>query len=374
MAITFHSIPNNYSTSDNPLGYVFSSNQTAQANFSYRVQTILNGSIVSEDKIFPEVSTRGHFDCSSVVLNLMQKPRITEAISTALDTIYTLQLKVIEFYGVTPIEQANATSTSIYTFKAALPPKEWEVIDFETDYLDLKWLTDAPSNLVKIIRGADVICAMLNSGTLTLTIRFYDSSGALLYSFNQDDFHNYRQLNLSSSNMASIYFGAGTYDDVARFEVSIGTSEILTFIYVDDYCDDVHEVVWLNKFGTFDQFPIEHNVIETFDVEARSYKKKYGAWSGINYEYSADASGSIDFEKTITGKGTLVTSYMTDTVQNWLVSVYDSPQAYLYSIAGLLFRLNLKNKSHRYKQGKYDDLIMEEMDYDNTMPTKSIKL
>lgn len=375
MAVTFESIPNNYSPSDNPLTYVFSSDQTAQANFSFKVETILNGSVVSENKVYIEVSDRAHYDCSPDVTNLMQKPRVTTLIGTDMDTIYTLQLRVTEVYGSTPTEQATATSTVQYTFKACLPLDEWETVDFATDYLNTKWLTDAPNNTFRVIRGQDVICSILLSGSNAITIKFYDSSDVLLDTFAPPAGTTIlTQLNVSSANMTSIYAGGGTYADVSYFTAQIGTSEILTFIYVDEYCNGINSLVWLNKYGTFDQYPIEHNVSESTTIEPRSYKKKYGNWSGTSFEYDVNDSGNIDFEKIMNDSGELTTNYMTDTVQNWFVSAYDSPKAYLYNRDGLQFRLNLTGTGYKKKQGRFEDLISETMKYSKSMNRRSVKL
>ena len=374
MAITFHTIPNNYSPSDNPLSYVFSSNQTGQANFSYKVLTLLNGAVVSEDRVYPEASGRSQFDCSPIVTNLMQLPRVTTSLTTSMDTIYTVAIRVVEVYGAIPVEEAFGISSNIYTFKASLPSDEWEVKDFNTDYLDTKWLTDVPNNSFKIIRGQDVICSMLTSISQGLNVIFYDSSGLDLDTYNgANEFNRLWQLNVSSDNMDTIYTGLD-FNDVTYFTVQIGTSELLTFVYVDDYCYGINELLWMNKYGSFDQFPIEHNVTSRSEIESNSFKKKYGAWVGNDYLYNSNSSGNTDFEKTITDKGTLVTNYMTESVQNWFVTAYESPKAYLYNTTGLQFSLSLKANSYKNKQGRFEDLIMEEMEYEKTMPRKSIKL
>ena len=373
MAVTIQTSPNNYTPSDNPLSYTFSSTQTGQANFSFKVEIILNGATVSEDRVFVGSGTYGHYDASPIVKNLMQSPRVTTALNTSMDIISTLALKVTEIYGTTPIAVGTVTSSDIFTFKASLAPKEWEDSDFVADYLNTKWLTDTPNNTFRVIRGQDALCAMLISTNKKIEFKFYDSSDILLDTYDITLNYRYWQVNASSSNLTAVYGGVD-YNDVAYFTINIDTSELLTFIYVDEYCNDIHELVWLNKYGTYDQYPIEHNVSEESDIETRSFRKKYGAWNGTAFGYDSNSSGSIDFEKTITDKGSLVTNYMTDTVQNWFVSAYDSPEQYLYNPIGLLFRLNLTDRSYKNKQGRFDELIMEEMKYSRTMTRSTIKL
>ena len=373
MAITFHNIPNNYSPSGNPLSYVFSSDQTGQANFSFKVETLLGGALVSEDQVFPQASNRSQFDVSPIIDILLPKPRITDAISTDLDIIDLISLRVTEVYGDPATDQATLTSSQTYCFKAELDPAEWEDKDFNVSYLNTKWMTDTPDNQFRVISGQDVMCGMLTDANLSLTIEFYDSSSVLLDTYIDTHFYRYWQLNLSSANLNAAYGGVD-FNDVSYFTVQIGSSEILIFTYVTDYCFDVHALVWLNKYGTFDQYPIEHNVTSETEIESRSYKTRYGQWNGAKFIYDHTSSGNKDFEKTMQDKGMLVTNYMTDTIQNWFVSSYDSVLYYLHNTTGLLFSLNITNRSYKEKQGRFDDLIMEEMNYQKTNNRNSIKL
>ena len=374
MAITFHSIPTDYSPSDNPLTYVWSSDQTGQQNFYYKVETILGVATVSEDIVYLEVSDRSHIDVSPIISKLLNLPRITSDLSTSLDIIDSVSIKVTEVYGDPPTDQATLTSSTSNVFKASLGAEQWEDTNFLTTYVDTKWLTDTPTNTFRVIRGQDAISAILTTFPQAIEILFYDSAGVLLDTYNGlNEFNAYWQINVSSDNMDFIYTGLD-YDDVASFTVQVGSSELLTFIYVDDYCFGIHELVWLNKYGTFDQYPIEHNVTSNTDIESRSYRKKYGSWIDLRYSYDHNSSGNIDFEKRMTDKGSLVTNYMTDTIQNWFVTAYESPQCYLYDPTGLLFRTTLTDTNYRKKQGRFDELIMEEMKYEKTMTRKSVGL
>jgi len=373
MAIIFHNIPNDYSPSGNPLSYVFSSDQTGQANFSFKVETLLGGALVSEDQVFPQSSNRSQFDISPIVDNILPKPSITSSLHSALDIIDTISLRVTEVYGDPATDQAALASTETYCFKAELDPAEWEDKDFNVDYLGVKWMTDTPNNQFRVIKGQDVICGMLKDIPTGITITFYDVNGVLLDTYNDSAFYRYWQINASSDNLQAVYGGLD-FNDVSYFEITLTGSETLRFTYVTDYCFDVHALVWLNKYGTFDQYPIEHNVTSETDIESRSYKTRYGQWNGTEFVYDHTSSGNKDFEKTMQDKGMLVTNYMTDTIQNWFVSSYDSVLYYLHNTTGLLFSLNITNRSYKEKQGRFDDLIMEEMNYEKTNNRNSIKL
>lgn len=374
MAITFESIPNDYSPSDNPLTYVFSSDETGQPNFSFKVETLLDGSVVAEDRVYVERTDRSHYDVSPNIKNLIPKPTLTSGIGEQLDSIGQISLRVTESYGDPIADQATATSSQTYTFKACLSPKEWESTDFTT-YLNTKWLTDVENNIFKVIRGQDVFTALLADTNLGITINWYDINQNVLDTFVSPALpYTFIQFNFSDSNMQLIYGGVQPYSDVSYFTCQVNTSEILTILYVDDYCYDAHALVWLNKYGTYEQYPILHNVIEKTSIESRGYKKKYGQWDGTDFEYSHLNSGNIDFEKIMQDDKTLVTDYLTETTQNWFVSAYDSPEAYLYSTDGIEYRGRITGRTYEKKKGRFEDLIMEEVKFEDTNNRRSVKL
>ena len=52
MALTIHDTPVNYTPSGNPVVWTFSSDQTAQANFSYLVEVYVGGTLRGRQQIF----------------------------------------------------------------------------------------------------------------------------------------------------------------------------------------------------------------------------------------------------------------------------------------------------------------------------------
>lgn len=373
MAITYTQEPNAYAPSDNPLLYVFSSDQTGQANFSFKIETILDGAVVSEDRVFPERSNYAHWNASPIVLDLMNMPRITSALYTDMNTISTLQIRVTESYGDPIADGANLLSTQSLTFKAAVEDEQFETVDYDTDYRNTKWLTDVPNNEFTVMIGQDVICSMLSGTTEDYTINFYDVTGSILDTHVENDTVNLVQFNLNDTNLKAVYGGLD-FDDVASFDIQVGTSEVLTFVYQKEICWYLSSMLWVNNYGTYDTYLVEHNNRERVNLDAMSWRKSYGQWDGTSYEYNRQSSGYKDFVKDKKRSGTLITDYMTTLTQNWLVTLYESPEHFLYDSTGLLFPFRVTNSSYELKQARFDELVDEKIEYQQSTTKRSIKL
>lgn len=373
MAITYNTIPQTYSPSDNPLLYVFESDQTGQANFSFKIETILDGTVVSEDRVFPERSNVAHWDASHIVKDLMNLPRVTGALITDMDTISTLQIRVTESYGDPIADGANLLSTITNTFKASVEQDQFESVDWFLDYANTKWFTDVPNLSNIVIKGQDVICAMLSDSAQDYTIRFYDSAGGLLDTYINNQNNALVQFNLNDANLAAVYGGID-FNDVASFTIQVGTSEVLSFTYLIEYCWGIHSMLWVNNYGTYDQYLAEHNNREKVTLEGMQYRKPYGQWNGTDFVYNQQNAGYRDFVKSKKRKGELITEYMTAEVQNWLVGIYESPQHFLYDPSGILFPFRVTNTSYELKQARFDELISEVITYEAGITKNSIKL
>ena len=65
MAVIIEQEPQDYTTSDNPVTWVFSSDQTAQSNFYFLVDVqvgLTSYTTVEEHRVYPESNDNAHFD------------------------------------------------------------------------------------------------------------------------------------------------------------------------------------------------------------------------------------------------------------------------------------------------------------------------
>ena len=103
MAVTIESEPIAWQPSDNPLTYEFSSDQTGQPNFSFKVELKINGQTIWTDKIFPEVSNKAHWDVSSIVRIFVSGPTVSTQLIVDSGTTLTIQVVV---YTVTMLNHS----------------------------------------------------------------------------------------------------------------------------------------------------------------------------------------------------------------------------------------------------------------------------
>lgn len=365
MSVTISETPKQFSPSDNPLMFRFTSNQTAQPNFSYIVETYLNAVKVAEDRVFPESTTYAHYDCSPVVLSLMPLPSFKTALWQDAGITAELYVKVIENYGSTPINQADATSTTIDVFKGGLSDEDWEEFDAPTDWKNLLFLTNFPRDQRwEVLRGVDFYLNMITDASKQLEIKLYDSSDTVLDTYTDTQTYVIAQLNLNSTNLiATAGFSSGDIDDASYYTVQIGTSEIITIHFFEDDCNQPNTLMWLNDYGAYDSFIFAHNLEAQGTVTDRKFTKQFGEWSGSNFVYDSSNSGEQRVGTSTKKQGTIFTDWITQSQQNWLTELYSSPQYRLYkpdlSYSGIV----LTSNQFTFKQQRFEELINESVSF-----------
>lgn len=374
MAVTIVSTPKQFSPSDNPLTFTFTSTQTAQANFSYIVETYFNAVKVGEDRVFPESGIYAHYDCSPIILSLMPLPQFSTELWADSATSGVVHIKVIENYGTPPTNQGNATSASIDVFKAGLSDEDWEDFDAPTDWKNLLFLTNFPrSERWEMVRGSDLYLNMITDASKTLEIKLYDSNNVLLDSYTDTQTFVIAQVNLNSNLLESIAgFSSGDIESASYVTVQIGTSEIITIHFFEEDCDDSNTIMWLNDYGAYDSFVFAHNLDVSGSVTDRKFTKQFGGWNGSNFEYDASNSGEQRVGTQTKKQGTIYTDWITQSQQNWLVSLYDSPQYRLYDFDGNYSSIVLTSTQFTFKKQRFEELINESVSFNYSFNKTSL--
>lgn len=365
MAVVFHQQPPNYSTSDNPLLYVFESNQTTQENFSFIVETKVNGVTVSTERIFPEVFGNAHWDASQVVKTSVYKPRRPTDLFEGID-LPMVQVTVTENYGTTPVNQASASSGSIMVFKAKLEEEEWKHTNVFSEFVDQRFLTDVPNATILATREQDVFSQILSNDEYELIFSFYDSSGVLQGNHSSGNIYNpLWNINASYDNLIAVF---PALDSIAYVEIVLGDSDKLTILYMDEDCINKSVISWINKYGAFDQFVFTHYNERRGTVDSQFYEKQFGTWDGTTYSFN-ETYGSIETVKTISPTGYIVSGWLTKEVQNWLVTLYQSIGVMLDNEK----TIRITTSSYTEKTQRFEELINEEITYTMTS-TKSLMI
>lgn len=375
MAVTITQEPAPYSPSGNPLMYEFSSTQSGQANFSFIVETYVNAAKVKEEKVFLERSNKAHIDISETVDDLLDAPTPLTDFESDSGTSADIYIIVRENYGTPPTNQANATSSTTVAFKGEISKERFIDVNFNTQYRVNKWLTNHPTNNIEILREQTAICSMLTDSSYLLTVSFYDSAGALITTHTDTQTRVIWQFNLSQSSMVAA--GVATQiqlNNTSYFTIQIDSSETLTFTYLDNYCYNPKSLLWVNEYGSFDTYIFNHNDIRKGSNTSKSYTKQFGGWDGTTFGYDALDSGNIDYVKTEQIEGSLVSGYMTEEIHDFIVELYNSPFYLLYDAAGNgAESISVTSNNWNYNTNRFDDLIMEEVNYKLSNTKKSVR-
>jgi hypothetical protein len=402
MAITINQTPQAYTTAGNPLVFAFSSDQTAQVNFSFVVEVYVNTILHSTHQVFRQFNTSSKIDVAEII-----KPNLTSTLSPdgTLAQQYDeatdqFNIKVFEKYGATPTLQASATSSTIYAFNGAFRHTDWISFDY-TDYMVttevnkvFKFLTNVPRERAHFcgIDEKKYLGVMYKDGTLPspnqfrISFSLFDASGGAVASAT----HNVTGITLQAlvfldvspaTIISQTSLTSGNFDSSAYYNVSVrslgsgahsgGTEDFK--ITIDKECKryETRRLHWLNKFGVWDSFTFSLLSQESSDVVTHEYQRESGVWSGTSYTYPLYQGERMSFNKTSTDSMILNSDYIHESLQNWLVkSLYESPLVYLEQASGYE-PVIVSNANYVLKQRKKDGLIQEAVEIKRTYTYQS---
>jgi len=378
MAVTIHTSPQLYTPSDNPITWVFSSNQTAQANFSYLIEFYIDTVLHSRHIIFPEVGARSHFDASEIMSSKVGVVSVQTANISAV-VLPTCYIIVRERYGTPPTNQANATSSTINVFKGCLSPSQFESYLY-TDYIN-NFMTTFNRDEMYIDLGRDFyLMTNINlTSNRALSYRRYDADGNPIGAAVTTAIANTNKFILIDLQFFLVIW---TNTNVAYYEVAIidtGTGlpvgEVLNIkkLVLDD-CGVRISTFWINEFGTFDQYTFTHNITETKEIKDFRYKKQYGNWDGTDFVYSDATSGEIAYKKVIQDKGTIVSGWLNEATQQSIAKIYESPYVLIQDSSASYYQIVIENSSYEIKQTRYEELFNEIVEYKLSNSRKSVTL
>ena len=366
MAVTIHDIPDLWSPSDNPLMYRFSSNQTAQANFSYVVETYFNNTLVSEDRVFPESGIYAHIDISPIVKNLLSVPVLTNTIWQQAGIDGKIKIKVWENYGTPAVNQASATSVETNIFKGCLSDRDWMSWDY-TDYdvssggVFMTYRAASSDGKVYKIREDDFYLNIIQDGSEQLTVELYDGA-TLLDTYTDTQDFSIAQVNINTYTLQNdCGFGVLDLTLADSVKVYIGSGKPSTIYFYTVGCNPPYTLEWINQLGAWDSFIFAHNLEESFDITERSYTRKFGSWNGSIFSYDLNDAGNVRVGTQQTDKMTIYTDWITETEQHFLLTCYKAPRFYLFN-SGDEIPVKITNTQGKYQYARWEELISEAVD------------
>jgi hypothetical protein len=391
MAVTIYDEPQKYSTAGNPLMFTFSSDETAQPNFSFIVEVYVNGSLHSTHQVFRQFNTLSKFDCSGILASTLSSPLIVDGTLTTFydSAINEYYIIVYEKYGTTPTIQLDQTSSTLYAFNGSLRHPDWIDFDYQNYNADTNNSTSPRLFLTSWPRAKRYYCGLdervflgiiCDDTGMNLRVRIYNSSNTQIATdLVAVTLSNFIVFDASPSTIiANTSITQGNFDAAAYYTIEArptgggaysGASEAFR-IDIDLECHryDTKRLHWLNKFGVWDSFTFTLVSVDSTNVESYGYQREKGVWDNTSYTYPLYQGERVTFAKRATDQLILNSDWISQEVQQWLVrSLYESPVVYLEQENGTEFEpVNITNSSYQFKTRRRDGLIQEQITIERT--------
>lgn len=342
MAITSHQTPQAYTPSDNPIVWTFSSNQTAQPNFAYIVKVYINDVQVKSSLIFPDNGIYGRIDASEQASTACSIPTMSSDLIVSANNNCQVKIKVIEYYGTTPTEHSDWTSSNVTAWKACMTDEDfddWDPADY-TFGTNAKWLTNFPSTLYspKVAETDEAIRLMLinNLNNVNLIFRLYDSDGNQIvngtYNFTAT---SYRIciVNCSPEIIVNEAIGIQQSDfEQAEYYTVEDNVDVVPFrIDLDRDCKfrTYKRFDFLGQWGSMESFSFNLISRENAEIESFGYETEFGQWNGSQFEFKKTQGTVIDYAKLIKKKMKVESDWVPEAIQHFInENMLHSPLVY----------------------------------------------
>lgn len=391
MAITFNQIPQVLTPSDNDVMFVFTSTQSGQPNFEFKVEVLVNSVVVSQELIFPLSGGTAYFNVSDTIKSLFSTPLIpTDAAifnNLLINTGATrsVQLKVTERYGTTIIDQATATSSARDVFKASLSDEDW--LDFTAaDYTlssatPCKFLTNIPrANKYYIDKDKSNYVSFFNGSTIGITARIktFNLAGTIIQNINANfgsQGKGLYNLNVSLSKWASLLSlttaNVHTYTIEILADGDIAT-EALKY-YVTEPCVTDRTVYFVNKLGGLDSWMFNLSKKVNRDFKRNSFEKRFGSLQGTTFVYDSFGGRVQNYHNASNTSIDLMSDWIDSDVQAFLVrELYESPLVWMEDASNKKERIVLSNASEAEPQERYVELVQLVLQFMPSLKSKSV--
>ena len=142
------------------------------------------------------------------------------------------------------------------------------------------------------------------------------------------------------------------------------TSETFQFNIEED-CDywNNKQLVWKNRYGTFDYYKFSKRNGEGLNIDRQTYTQIPVSWGSSNPEKTRISRGLTDFNVSIQETHIVNTGFVNQATMVWLEECYTSPEVYLIESDGTLFPINITSTDYIRKNKGNKELINLELTY-----------
>jgi hypothetical protein len=401
MALTLVDSPDTHTPCYNPQGFIFSSTNTAQANFTYHFILTINGVVITRDIDANPIDNLFYFDAQKNAESHCKNefwPTILDFQFSLDGAIRQIDWSIQEKYGTPPALQGAATTGTYYVWNAAYKTIDFPSYAFGTTTI-AKDLTLVPSNIDTIHFDQKYLYKTWHRGFSTRNIRYlsvtaFDSAGATLQTTIIENawytpvtganyVKNYIIANVSPYGLNN-FWGAAIISKSAPLldVIPANTAQYSMYFYettpltvasslytvnIDSFCSryDRYVLHFLNKLGNYDSFTFNMLNRETSENKQSEYKKFAARKIGSSYTYYPYDSETVNYSTVITRRILLNSDIITDAQMNWLDELLHSPSIYLETpddttVVGdqrALYAVKLTNRGPFERKKKVNDKI-----------------
>lgn len=367
MAVTIHQNPETFTPSDNPVVWTFSSDQTAQANFSYEVEVFINNVSVGVERVFPSSGINSKYDASHYTSNYCNIPDISNDIIYPANNYCLCKITVTESYGTPATTHLSATSSNVTAWKAKLNDVDYETWD-PADFIlgtGASFLTQFPyttySPKVDIDGGQIRLMLFNNLNNTTLSFKLYDANDNLItsgaYAATVSSYYII-VVNATPSVIVNEAIGIQMSDfeqaayytvedalDVTAFRIDIDTSH---------QYDTAKRLHFVSRIGAIESYTF--NLISRIsgNIQSFGFNRNRGEWNSTAWNYVKERGSRIGYAKTRENKMVIESDWLYEEIQYWLMdNLYFSPVVYEQDTDGALIRREILNSE--FEKGVQDN-------------------
>lgn len=395
MAITLLQTPDVHNPVYNPLNYLLSSTNTAQANFKYICDVYIDGAASYTYRLTKSADPdfgRGHFD----IHNSLQEYVTGKYISKSDDGFEKCDeghvhyiCKFGEQYGpssgVTNYTNLTVDSTRHVWqgYVEPLPFISYNDLNYTAQPSgSFRFLTEAPNNM--FVRSDEdrwlhmISCA--TNGITGMTIITYNSAGAILQTVAVTN--NFASIGAGQEDRHLLRFPAGNnMNDIAGADITAGAQPIITASVakytlsvrstlslassgtttyrIDDGCSKFtkYTLTWRNQLGGFDTKSFILQSKKKVNVKRDSYKKVIGTLASTSFTYASTDRADTVYNVGLDDEITINSDWMADNEQQYLEQLVTSPEVYHDDDTYGLVSISIKDTFFDQKKRENDKLI-----------------
>jgi len=366
MAITFHQNPQAITPSDNDVLWTFSSNQTGQQNFEFKIELLVDSVVVFVGKVFPIQTNAAYFNAVEILRSLVPAPIIDSSPTVSQNngdellfensSVRIVRLRVTERYGTTIADQATATSTSITVWKAALSELQWigfNSVDYTINDTSRLFMTNFPRGYKYwVTREQNNYLQIINPTENSLSLRILNFDDAEVYSFGSQQSGLY----FFNGNIEKwfIVFGMTT-SPFYIYSILIDTITVTESLRFDvlEPCNESRTVFFLNKLGGVDSWTFTARLQVQRNFERSEFQKKFGSLNGNAYDYDTYEGRYQNFHNKSQSTEIIDSDWLHPEVHAWLVrELLESPLVWTEDSEGVKTRWTIQNSTSEEGQDK----------------------